>query len=223
MAIELPPLPYKLDALEPYMSKKTLSFHYNKHHKHYVDTVNELIEGTALEGANLEDILWESVDHQGPIFNNAAQAWNHTFFWNCMTEKKSKPSTELKRTLAKTFGTWEDFQIEFQTQAKELFGSGWTWLVKDRSGKLVIKSMSNAGNPLAEIGETPLLTCDVWEHAYYLDTQNDRKKFLDNFWHVVDWEFVEANLEKGLKNLLEKPNYESVRSRGQVGSRMSLR
>lgn len=196
MAIEFPKLPYALEALEPQMSKRTLEFHYGKHHKKYVDTLNELIKGTEFDQKSLEEILEASVGKKQKIYNNAAQAWNHTFFWNCLIPSGRKPSEDLTNTIAKSFGSLDEFKSEFETMAKDLFGSGWAWLVKDKQGLLKIRTLGNAGNPLAEFGETPLLTCDVWEHAYYLDYQNERPKFLKNFWDLVNWEFVEASLEQ---------------------------
>lgn len=194
MSIELPDLPYSLNALEPYMSQTTMKFHYEKHHKHYVDTLNELILGTPLERQNLEEIMSSSFGNDQKVYNNAAQAWNHGFFWNCMTPSLHSPSPDLTKTIEKSFGSLHEFKEKFETEAKNLFGSGWAWLVKDRLGKLKIRSLENAGNPINEFKDTPLLTCDVWEHAYYLDYQNERPKYLENFWNVVDWEFVEANL-----------------------------
>jgi len=196
MAIELPNLPYGTNALEPYISKRTLEFHYRKHHKNYVETVNKLIQGTPLDKRNLQEIMISTIEKKPKIYNNAAQAWNHTFFWNCMVTSGKKPSPELTRTIERSFGSFDDFKNEFATEAKELFGSGWTWLVKDKRGKLKIRPLGNAGNPMSEFGDVPLLTCDVWEHAYYLDYQNERPKFLENFWKIINWEFVEANLEQ---------------------------
>jgi Fe-Mn family superoxide dismutase len=197
MAIKLPELPFALDALEPFISKRTLEFHYGKHHKKYVEKTNELIQGTALDKISLEKILLASLGEKPSIYNNAAQAWNHNFFWNCLIkEGASSPSKNLLRSLEKNFGSLDDFKAKFETQAKDLFGSGWAWLVKDRAGKLKIRPLGNAGNPMAELGDIPLLTCDVWEHAYYLDYQNERPKYLKNFWKIVNWDFVEFNLNQ---------------------------
>lgn len=203
MAIQLPHLPYSVDALEPYMSRQTLEVHHGKHHKKYVDTLNELIKDSPLDQRNLGEIIFLTANEKEKIYNNAAQAWNHTFFWNCMIDSAQKPSANLKRTLEKTFGSFDDFKSEFTMQGKDLFGSGWTWLVKDKNGRLQIRPMKNAGNPFAELNEIPLLVCDVWEHAYYLDYKNDRSQFLENFWKIVDWDFVETNLEQQMEeNLL---------------------
>lgn len=200
MAIEFPPLPFAKDALEPHMSQKTLEFHYGKHHKKYVDTTNELIKGTPLDKKTLEEIMIASANKQKKLYNNAAQAWNHEFFWNCLTGDTNDPSAELKAEIEKNWESFAEFKTDFTNQAKALFGSGWVWLVKDKKGQIKIRCLPDAGNPLAENKEVPLLTCDVWEHAYYLDYQNERPKFLDGFWKLVNWEFVEANLNQGLEN-----------------------
>lgn len=196
MPIELPELPYPKNALEPYMSKQTLEFHYGKHHKKYIETLNKLITGTEFENKTLEEIMQTSFHQEEKIYNNAAQAWNHTFFWNCLTPEQEGPSPEFSKVIAENFGSFEDFKTKFTKEAKNLFGSGWAWMVKDSSGAIKIRALGNAGNPLVECGETPLLTCDVWEHAYYLDYQNDRPQFLENFWQIVNWNFVEENLSK---------------------------
>ncbi len=220
MAIRLPNLPYAMDALEPYMSKQTLAFHYGKHHKKYVETLNDLIKGTSLDRKSLEEIMMATLSKKNKIYNNAAQAWNHTFFWNCLEGKGQKPSTELTKTIKKSFGSLGDFKNEFATEAKDLFGSGWTWLVKDKKGKLKIRSLSNAGNPLVECGETPLLTCDVWEHAYYLDYQNERPKFLENFWKIVNWDFLASNLEEDAEKLDDKMSRPVSRTYNQAERRV---
>lgn len=212
MAIDLPNLPYPTNALEPHISQMTLEYHYGKHHKHYVDTLNELIHGTSLDKISLEEIMSSSFEENQKIYENAAQAWNHTFFWNCLTASGKDPSSDLTKTIDKSFGSLQDLKQEFASHAKELFGSGWTWLVKDKMGNLKIKSLSNAGNPMAEFSDTPLLVCDVWEHAYYLDYHHERPKFLENFWKVVDWEFVEANLNKELRSSPFKSSQSGRRS-----------
>jgi Fe-Mn family superoxide dismutase len=189
-AIVLPELPYSRNALEPYMSRETLDFHYGKHHKGYVDKVHALIAGTKFAEASLQDLVLES---DGALFNNAAQVWNHDFFWHCLSPRRQSPGKELARAL-ETFGSSTSFQTQFEKAALEEFGSGWAWLVKDSAGALKIVTSSNADTPLRE-GHIPLLTCDVWEHAYYIDHRNDRGAYLKNFWQLVNWEFVAAKLQ----------------------------
>jgi superoxide dismutase, Fe-Mn family len=188
-AIVLPELPYSRNALEPCMSRETLDFHYGKHHKGYVDKVNTLIAGTKFAEASLQELVLES---DGALFNSAAQVWNHDFFWNCLSPRRQSPGKELARAL-EIFGSSTSFQAQFEKAALEQFGSGWAWLVKDSAGALKIVTSSNADTPIRE-GHTPLLTCDVWEHAYYIDHRNDRGAYLKNFWQLVNWEFVAANL-----------------------------
>jgi Fe-Mn family superoxide dismutase len=188
-AIVLPPLPYANNALEPHMSRETLDYHHGKHHKGYVDKVNKLISGTEFEDASLEELVAES---SGDIFNNAAQVWNHSFFWNCLSPRRQSPGKDINKALEK-FGGFEAFQQEFDKAASGLFGSGWTWLVKDASGAVRIVTTANANTPVRE-GQVALLTCDVWEHAYYIDHRNDRAAYLQDFWVLVNWEFVAANL-----------------------------
>lgn len=188
--IQLPELPYARSALEPYMSRETLDFHYGKHHKAYVDKVNALVAGTKFEDAELQELVAEA---EGALFNNAAQVWNHDFFWQCLSPRRQSPGKELTRAL-ESFGGLESFQAKFDVAAVEQFGSGWAWLVKDSADALKIVTSSNADTPIRE-GHTPLLTCDVWEHAYYIDHRNDRGAYLKNFWQLVNWEFVTANLQ----------------------------
>ncbi|MDF1655452.1 MAG: Fe-Mn family superoxide dismutase [Coxiellaceae bacterium] len=189
MAFELPPLPYEMNALEPNISKETLEYHYGKHHKAYVDKLNGMIPGTEFEDSSLEDIVCNS---DGGIFNNAAQIWNHTFYWHCMTPNGGgAPTGKLGDAINNTFETFEDFKEQFSAACAGLFGSGWVWLVKDKQGKMEIVSCPNAGNPMTE-DKTPLMTCDVWEHAYYIDTRNARPKYVENFWNLVNWDFVSA-------------------------------
>ncbi|HNX87033.1 MAG TPA: superoxide dismutase [Bacteroidales bacterium] len=189
MEHKLPLLPYAMDALEPYISKKTLEFHYGKHHQAYVNNLNKLIVGTAFEEATLEDIIRKA---SGGIFNNGAQVWNHTFYWNCLKPAGGgEPSGPLAEAINRDFGSFFSFKEKFTAAAATLFGSGWAWLVKTADGKLEITQESNAGNPL-KTGATPLLTCDVWEHAYYLDKQNVRPDYIADFWKLVDWEAVAA-------------------------------
>jgi Fe-Mn family superoxide dismutase len=191
MAFELPPLPYPHDALAPTMSKETLEFHHDKHHKAYVDNLNKLVPGTEYEKMTLEQIMMKAT---GPVFNNAAQVWNHTFFWNCMKPKGGgEPTGALADALASSFGSVAEFKTKFTDTSVKQFASGWGWLVKNKSGKLEILSTSNAANPMTE-GHTPLLTCDVWEHAYYIDYRNRRPDFVSAFWNLVNWDFVAKNL-----------------------------
>jgi Fe-Mn family superoxide dismutase len=189
-AIVLPPLPYARDALEPHMSRETLDYHYGKHHKAYVDKVNQLIEGTEHEDDPLEELVMQS---GGTLFNNAAQVWNHNFFWNCLTPSQESPGEKVQAVL-KNFGGLESFQTQFAKAAVDTFGSGWAWLVKDKAGAVRIVSTSDANNPLKN-GQIALLTCDVWEHAYYIDHRNDRGAYLEDFWPLVNWQFVAENLE----------------------------
>ncbi len=192
MKHELMKLPYELDALEPHMSKETLEFHYGKHHQTYVTKLNGLIEGTKYENLSLEEIVKDS---EGGVFNNAAQVFNHDFFWNGLTPNGSEIPSEVEAALSEVFGSVDGFKEEFTNAAVNNFGSGWTWLVKNAEGKLEIVSTSNAGTPITS-GLTPVLTCDVWEHAYYIDTRNARPVYLENFWKLVNWNFVAQNLAK---------------------------
>ncbi|MBQ4547868.1 MAG: superoxide dismutase [Bacteroidales bacterium] len=192
MMIELPQLPYKRDALEPYISQKTIDFHYGQHHAGYVKNLNNLIEGSHYENMSLEEIIKNS---EGSIFNNAAQVWNHNFYWHCMTPIiNNMPQTMLLTAIERDFGSFENFRHLFIKQAATLFGSGWLWLVRDENGQLSLMQTSNAETPLTHENLKPLLTCDVWEHAYYLDQQNLRLAYLDDFWKVINWQFVEKNM-----------------------------
>lgn len=188
MEHKLPELPYSLEALNPHISKQTLEFHHGKHHLNYVNTLNKLIPGTRFENASLEDMIREA---DGAIFNNAAQVWNHTFYFDSFSPKpKVMPEGGLLEALNRDFGSFDKFLEEFGKSALGLFGSGWAWLACDAQGKLSILPLSNAGNPLRE-GLTPLIACDVWEHAYYLDCQNRRADYIKNFWELLDWAYVE--------------------------------
>lgn len=192
MAYELPALPYELDALEPHISKETLEYHYGKHHQTYVTNLNKLIPGSEFEGKSLEDIILKS---SGGIFNNAAQIWNHSFYWNCLSPNGGgEPTGELLEAINKHFGSFAEFKEKFTSTSVTTFGSGWGWLVKNSDGSLDIISTSNAGTPINE-GKTALLTCDVWEHAYYIDFRNARPKYLEAFWNLVNWDFVAKNLK----------------------------
>jgi superoxide dismutase, Fe-Mn family len=188
-AIVLPPLPYERNALEPHMSRETLDYHYGKHHKAYVEKTNKLIEGSQFADASLEDLVLES---SGEIFNNAAQVWNHNFFWQCLAPKQKSPGGEVSKAL-ESLGGMQEFQQKFTKAALAQFGSGWAWLVKDAGGALKIVTTSNANTPLRE-GQHALLTCDVWEHAYYIDHRNDRGAYLKDYWALVNWDFVARNL-----------------------------
>ena len=190
MAIELPALPYAKDALVPHISEETLDFHYGKHHQTYVTNLNNLIAGTSFENASLESIVARS---EGGMFNNAAQIWNHTFYWNSLSpDGGGEPTGALADAITAKFGSFGEFKAEFAKCAITTFGSGWGWLVKNADGSLELVSTSNAGCPLTA-GQTPLLTCDVWEHAYYIDYRNARPKYLEAFWALVNWEFAAAN------------------------------
>ncbi len=190
MAFTLPELPYARDALEPHMSKETLDFHYGKHHQTYVDKANGLVSGTENENKSLEDLIRTA---SGPLFNNVAQIWNHSFFWNCLAPNASGPNATVSAALTEAFGSVDAFKEKFTASAVNNFGSGWTWLVRTADGKLDIVNTSNAGNPMTD-GHTPLLTVDVWEHAYYIDYRNARPKFLEAFWALCNWDFVAQNL-----------------------------
>lgn len=187
---ELPKLPYAKDALVPYISSETIEYHYGRHHQTYVNNLNLLIQGTDYERKTLEEIILSS---SGAIFNNAAQVWNHTFYWNSMSpESTGVPEGNLKHSIDKDFGSLSAFKKEFSKLAASTFGSGWVWLVKDCHGKLVIMSTSNANCPLTD-GYSPIMTCDVWEHAYYIDYRNTRPNYIKNFWEIVNWNFASGN------------------------------
>ena len=187
MKHELPPLPYAMDALAPHISKETLEFHYGKHHQGYFNKLNNGIEGTEFADMALEDIVRKA---SGGIFNNAAQAWNHTFYWNSMSPNGGgTPSGKLAEAIDSSFGSFDKFKEEFTQKAATLFGSGWTWLAKKDDGSLVIMNGQNAETPL-RTGETPVLTCDVWEHAYYIDYRNAKPKYIEAFWELVNWDFA---------------------------------
>ncbi len=187
MIFELTPLPYSPDALMPHMSPETLHYHHGKHHKTYVETLNKLIPGTEFEKMSLEDIIRKAT---GPVFNNAAQIWNHDFFWNCLApDGGGSPEGALADAIVKDFRSVPSFKEKFNETATKTFGSGWAWLVKNKTGKLEIVSTPNAECPLTD-GHIPLLTADVWEHAYYIDYRNDRAKFVDSFWNLVNWKWA---------------------------------
>ncbi|KAA0911449.1 superoxide dismutase [Fe] [Pusillimonas sp. ANT_WB101] len=190
MAFTLPPLPYALDALAPTISKETLEYHYGKHHQSYVTNLNNLVAGTEFESASLEEIVKKS---SGGVFNNAAQVWNHTFYWNSMSPKAGEPSGKLLEAINAKWGSVDAFKEAFNKSAAGNFGSGWTWLVKKTDGSLDIVNTSNAATPLTT-DDVALLTCDVWEHAYYIDYRNARPKYLESFWKLANWDFAASNL-----------------------------
>lgn len=191
MAITLPELPYSIDALAPHISQETLEYHYGKHHKTYVDKLNGMIPGTEFEGKDLEAIIKTS---SGGVFNNAAQIWNHTFYWNCLSPNGGGEATgAVAEAINAAFGSFDTFKEEFTNSAVGNFGSGWTWLVKKADGSVAIVNTSNAETPLTDESVTPLLTVDVWEHAYYIDYRNARPAYMDAFWKLVNWEFVNKN------------------------------
>ncbi len=190
---KLPDLPYPQNALEPHISAETLEYHYGKHHATYVKKLNKQISGTEFESASLEEIIRQS---SGGIFNNAAQVWNHTFYWNCLSpDGGGKPQGELARVIDDAFGSLAEFKDQFSEAAASNFGSGWTWLTQNPQGQLEIINTGNAGNPMTD-DKHPLLTCDVWEHAYYIDYRNARPKYIEAFWNLVNWDFVAQNLHE---------------------------
>ena len=191
MAIELPPLPYDRTALEPHISGETIDFHYGKHHQAYVTNLNKLIAGTEFEAMDLEAIVRKA---QGGMFNNAAQIWNHTFYWNSLSPKGGgEPSGKLADAIKKSFGGFAQFKEDFSKTAVGTFGSGWAWLVQRADGSLGLVSTSNAATPITG-ADRPLLTCDVWEHAYYIDYRNARPKYVEAFWNLANWEFAASQM-----------------------------
>ena len=190
MEHKLPDLPYAMDALQPHISKETLEFHYGKHHQTYVTNLNNLIKGTEFENMALEDIVKKSA---GGMFNNAAQIWNHTFYWFCLKPKGGgQPTGALADAINKKFGSFDEFKKQFTQTCVTTFGSGWGWLVKNADGSIELMSTSNAQSPMTS-GKTALLTCDVWEHAYYVDYRNRRPDYVAAFWNLVNWDFVAKN------------------------------
>jgi Fe-Mn family superoxide dismutase len=191
MSIELPALPYKDEALVPHISKETLQFHYGKHHAGYVTKLNGLIAGTPFSAMSLDDIVRKS---DGAIFNNAAQIWNHTFYWNSLSPTGGgNPKGKIDAAITKNFGSFDKFKEQFTAAATGFFGSGWAWLVETKTGDLKITTTANAGCPMTE-GMKPILTCDVWEHAYYIDFRNARPDYVNAFWKLVNWDFANLNL-----------------------------
>lgn len=190
MAISFPDLPYAKDALEPHISKETIEYHYGKHHRTYFDNLSKLIDGTEFADKSLEEIIKSS---KGGMFNNAAQIWNHTFYWNCLKPQGGgEPTGPLAEAINKSFGSFAEFKEKFTQTAVTTFGSGWAWLVKNADGQLECVSTSNADCPMTK-NQTALLTCDVWEHAYYIDYRNARPKYLEHFWQLINWDFVSQN------------------------------
>ena len=191
MAFELPALPYEKNALEPTISAETLEYHYGKHHQAYVTKLNSMVEGTADAEKSLEEIIQSA---QGGLFNQAAQVWNHTFYWHCLSPNGGgEPSGPLADAIVAKWGSVADFKEAFNTSAAGNFGSGWTWLVKNAQGELEIVNTDDADTPIAKSGQTPLLTVDVWEHAYYVDYRNARPKYLESIWNIINWEFATQN------------------------------
>ncbi|MCA1928470.1 Fe-Mn family superoxide dismutase [Rheinheimera sp.] len=191
MAFELPALPFAKDALLPHISPETLDYHHGKHHNAYVVKLNSLVEGTEFAGKSLEDIIRTS---QGPVFNNAAQIWNHTFYWNCLSPNGGgEPTGALGDAITAQWGSFAAFQTAFNDKAVNNFGSSWTWLVKKADGSLDIVNTSNAGTPLTDSSVTALMTVDLWEHAYYIDFRNARPTYLNAFWALINWEFAAKN------------------------------
>lgn len=190
MEHKLPALPYAMDALQPHISKETLEFHYGKHHQAYVTNLNNLIKGTEFENASLEDIVKKA---SGGVFNNAAQVWNHSFYWNCLSPKGGAgPTGALGAAINKKWSSYEAFKDAFSKSAVGNFGSGWTWLVRKSDGSVDIANTSNAATPLTGT-DKPIMTCDVWEHAYYIDYRNARPKYVEAFWNLVNWDFAAKN------------------------------
>jgi Fe-Mn family superoxide dismutase len=192
MAFELPPLPYAKDALQPHISQETLEYHHGKHHNAYVVKLNSLLEGKPEANMSLEQVIKTS---SGGVFNNAAQIWNHTFYWHCLSPHGGgEAKGAVAAAISKYFGSFAEFKAKFTDSAINNFGSSWTWLVKKADGSLAIVNTSNAGTPITEAGVTPLLTVDLWEHAYYIDYRNLRPKYMEAFWALVNWDFVNKNL-----------------------------
>jgi Fe-Mn family superoxide dismutase len=193
MAFELPELPYPMDALAPHISAETLEYHHGKHHAAYVKKSNELIKGTKFADASLDEIL--KTAEPGPLFNNLEQHYNHSFYWKCLSPKGGgEPKGPVADTIKKAFGSFDSFKDKFSKAAVEHFGSGWAWLVRDKDGSIQVLTTHDAGCPIRQ-GQSPIITCDVWEHAYYIDYRNERPKYVEAFWKVVNWEFANQNLK----------------------------
>ena len=191
MIYELPKLPYKLDALKPHISEETLDFHYGMHHQAYVNNLNKLVPGTQFENSDLETLIKNA---SGGIYNNAAQVWNHTFYFNSFSaDGRREPIGDLAEAIKSSFGSFENLKEEFNKAAATLFGAGWAWLAKNDDGSLIILQESNAGNPIRD-SKKPLMTCDVWEHAYYIDYRNKRPDYIKSFWEILDWDIIASRL-----------------------------
>lgn len=189
MTFELPKLPYAMNALAPTISQETLEYHYGKHHQAYVNNLNNLTKDTEFADLSLENVIMKS---SGGIFNNAAQVWNHTFYWHSMTPNSTEPNGKLADAIIKKFGSIDEFKKQFSQAAVTVFGSGWAWLVKNSEGELQIVQTSNAGTPMQQ-NQKAILTCDVWEHAYYIDYRNARPNYIEKFWNLVNWDFMAEN------------------------------
>ena len=194
MTFQLPPLPYALDALQPHISKETLEYHYGKHHQAYVDNLNKFVAlDSAIQGKSLEDIVQSAA--VGPVFNNAAQVWNHTFYWKSMSPNGGgKPHGAIAEAIDRDFGSFDEFKKQFSAKATAAFGSGWAFLVQGSDNKLKVVECHDAMSPIRDGSGKPILTCDVWEHAYYIDVRNARAKYIEAWWNVINWEFANANL-----------------------------
>jgi Fe-Mn family superoxide dismutase len=197
MTFQLSDLPYAKDALEPFISIETIDFHYGKHHQAYVNNLNNLLINAPLDFVDIKQVINAS---SGALFNNAAQVYNHSFYWNCMSPEKVGVSKQMLSLIESNFGSMDEFKNQFMTAAKTLFGSGWVWLVKTQDGSLALRSTENAKTPITD-KELPLLVCDVWEHAYYVDKRNDRASYVENFWGLINWEFVELQLTESFNIL----------------------
>ena len=211
MIFTLPPLPYAMDALEPFMSQQTLEYHYGKHLQTYVDNLNRLTEGTPYSDHTLEHLILTTT---GPVFNNAAQVWNHTFFFDTLTPEPEKMPSELEFAITREFGSVEEFKNRFKKAATDIFGSGWAWLAQDHAGTLHIIQESNAGNPL-RAGYKPLMTIDVWEHAYYIDYRNRRAEFIDKCLEIIDWKKVAKRMHEDIltahiTDMAETKRYDTI-------------
>ncbi|MEO7161354.1 MAG: superoxide dismutase [Bdellovibrionia bacterium] len=211
---ELPQLPYEYNALEPAISRETLQFHHKKHHQSYVDKLNELLTGSGFENASLDEIVKRAT---GPLFNQAAQHWNHSFLWKSMSPKKTPLLSDgkLAAAITQAFGGMEQFKKEFEEKAKSLFGSGWVWLATDAKGKVQIVPTKDAENPIRQ-NLTPLFVCDVWEHAYYIDYRNDRPKFLTNFFELIHWSFASDNYIYGQAQVSDSKKQDTATSSKNV-------
>ncbi|MBN8538173.1 MAG: superoxide dismutase [Deltaproteobacteria bacterium] len=193
MTFEPMNLPFETNALEPYISARTMTFHHDKHYKKYIETLNVLMAKSVLSYDSLKETLIKSHDIDIAIYQNAAQAWNHEFYWKCLSPAKLQPTNKVLETLEEQFGSVQEFKENFNQAALTLFGSGWVWVIGNMNGDIEIKGLENAENPLTS-GQVPLLVCDVWEHAYYLDYQNDRTKYMSQFWEILNWKFFEKNI-----------------------------